>query len=198
MPHHSFYFFSQSKKSSSLDLKHSVNARQRPFFDSFCDRFLELHLTTDLDLNDLSRPTQSLPRVPLQILQTHNLQCSLARRIQIHLRSSIRSHLLDRLRKLESRQAHLLSRFVAFVRWIVAVFGLQEGVRKDSGDGVVHGILGVAAAVAVFVETFAFCEEGEGAAVDCVSDNVSYAIWSEYEVEGAYHSSRAGVLVSRP
>ena len=72
---------------------------------------------------------------PPQLLQPHNLQRPLPRRLQLHLGPQIRSHLFNRLLEMEGRDAHPLARAVAFVGGIVAVFGLQEGVCKGRGDG---------------------------------------------------------------
>lgn len=79
-----------------------------------------------------SQPSTPLPSLPLplalikplQILQPHNLQRPRTRPLQIHLQPRIRPHFAHGAQKVVRGNTHFLAGAMAFVRRIIAEFGL--------------------------------------------------------------------------
>lgn len=93
----------------------------------------------------------------------------------MHFRPSIRAHLFDGIGEVVGGQADFLARRdIAFVRWSVPVFRLEEAVGYCGGDAVIPIALFVSAStVSIFVETEPLLEERQRSAGDCASFRIS-------------------------
>lgn len=106
-------------------------------------------------------------RVLFQILVTQHLQRTVVRGVQMDLGRRVGTQLLDRAGEVVRGQADFLARRGPLVRRVVAIFGLEKAVGDGGGDGVVLGIVGAAATVAVLIVALTLSEEGEKTAGNC-------------------------------